>query len=117
MKFLTYCFFEPLSLPEHRSWDKDRGDPNRYYYNILAVILTNKILYPEYRTRIYFTNNIFDNPLSEIFNVLENESVDLFEFDFGYELTEPTIARMLPLWEDVEVFHTRDIDSVPTSVE
>jgi hypothetical protein len=117
MKLLTYCFFKPLSLPEHRSWDKDKGEPNRYYYNVPAAILTNKILYPEYRTRIYFTSNILENPLSEIFNVLEDENVDFFEFDSDYSLTEPTIARMCPLWEDVEIFHTRDIDSVPTSVE
>ena len=117
MKVMTYCFFEPLSLPEHRTWDKDKNDPNRYYYNVPATILTNRILYPEYRIRIYFTSNILKNPLSEAFSLLKDDSIDFFEFDFDYKLTEPTIARMCPLWEDVEVFHTRDMDSVPTEVE
>jgi len=117
MNVLTYCFFEPLSLPKHRTWDKDKGDPNRYYYNVPAAILTNKILYPEHKTNIYFTSNILNNPLSEMFSILQDDNINLFEFDFDYKLTEPTIARMCPLWEDVEVFHTRDIDSVPTSVE
>jgi hypothetical protein len=35
-----------------------------------------------------------------------------------YDLTEPAIWRMMPMWRrDVAIFHTRDIDSIPTEAE
>jgi len=116
MKLLSYSFFEPKILPQHRVWDADQGNISRYYYNIPAVILTNLLLFPDYRTRFYLTPNVMDNPLSEIFNIFQN-TVDIVSVNMEYEYTEPSILRMIPLWEDIDVMHVRDIDSVPTEVE
>ena len=65
-KLLSYCFFKPLILPQNRTWDKDWDKHDRYYYNIPAVLLTNRILYPDYKTLIFVTPNIYENPLSRI---------------------------------------------------
>lgn len=117
MKILSYSFFDPIHLPSHRFWDDYKNEISRYYYNIPAVILTNKILYPDYITRIYITKNTLDNPLCEVFNLFDD--INIFVVNMQYNLTEPSILRMMPLWEDniVEIFHTRDIDSLPTEIE
>jgi len=116
-KLLTYCFFKPLVLPQNRTWDKDWNKEDRYYYNIPAVVLTNKIIYPDYDTILYVTPNIFENPLSQIFDIFKDNFIQIIEIDLQYSMTEPMVLRMLPLWEDVEIFHTRDMDSVPTETE
>jgi len=116
-KLLSYCFFKPLILPQNRTWDKDWDKHDRYYYNIPAVLLTNRILYPDYKTLIFVTPNIYENPLSRIFKIFENESLELAEIDFKYSVTEPMVLRMVPLWEPTDIFHTRDLDSVPTETE
>ena len=119
-KVLSYCFFEPKVLPTHRFWDKDFDKQNRYYYNVPSVIMCNNLLFPEYTTRIYVTSNTFNNPLSQIFKLtsFKDLNLEIVELDIMYELTEPTIFRMQPVWEDgVDIVHTRDIDSVPTEAE
>lgn len=117
MKLMTYSFFKPLQMPERRSWDKARDDFNRYYYNLPATILTNRILYPDYNMRFFITSNVVENPLSDIFNCLSFDGMQLYEIQMDYKLTEPAIFRMMPLWEDVEVMHPRDIDSIPLELE
>jgi len=119
MKILSYCFFTPLQLPSHRSWDEYRNDIERYYYNIPTVLLMNRILYPDYRTRVYITDNTQGQPLMDIFNKLKDNSLEIVIVNMEYKLTEPSILRMIPLWEEgfIEIFHTRDIDSIPTEIE
>tara|TARA_R110000824_G_scaffold274672_1_gene463412 strand:- start:13987 stop:14853 length:867 start_codon:yes stop_codon:yes gene_type:complete len=117
-KIFSYCLFEPKELPSFRTWDKNKDEQSRYFYNILATILANRILYPDYVSRIYITPNIKDNKLYEVLEILSPEFVDIVLFDFEYKLTEPSISRMIPLWQDnVEVLHPRDLDSIPTDFE
>lgn len=115
-KIISYSFFEPKGLVRGRFWDKYAEDPLRYYYNIPAVILSNKIIYPEYDTLFYITDNSFGNPLSSIFNILK-DYVTIEAIDIDYSLTEPSTLRMMPVWENVKILLTRDIDSIPSKVE
>ncbi len=118
MKLLSYSFFEPKSMPQHRSWDKYKNEIDRYYYNVPAVVLTNYLLYPDYTIQIYMTPNVRENPLSKVFDILGEYNLNINVVHIDYEFTEPSIFRMIPLWrDDVSVFHTRDIDSLPTLVE
>jgi hypothetical protein len=120
MKILSYSFFEPKVLPQHRFWDKNKSEQNRYYFNIPAVVLTNKLLMPDYVTRIYLTRNVMYNDLAMVFKILKDVLANSLEFvvvDMNYELTEPSLLRMAPLWQEIEVFHTRDIDSIQTKIE
>jgi hypothetical protein len=106
-------------MPQHRLHDKHKSEKDRYWYNLLATTLTNSILYPEYNMLLYISPNITEHRLSNaifILNKLSNFSYQTVEME--YIGTEPAIWRMMPLWRrDVEVFHTRDIDSVPTEIE
>ena len=68
---------------------------------------------------LYISPNITEHKLVDAIhalNELQNFSFQTVEME--YSGTEPAIWRMMPLWRrDVEVFHTRDIDSVPTEIE
>ena len=116
-KVFSYCFFKPLTMPKMRFWDSCMDDFDRYYYNIPAVLLSNLILFPDYTTRIYITDNILENSLSEIFNVVQSDLIEFYEIKLDYKLTEPMVFRMEPLWSEIDMFHTRDMDSVPTEIE
>jgi hypothetical protein len=113
MKLFSYSFFEPKQLPDHRTWDKWRTESQRYWFNIPTIALLNKVLYPDYKTKFYLSPNIFNNPLSDVFNIFDIE-YEIIQREYSF--TEPAIWRMMPLWErNVEIFHARDIDSL-TSV-
>lgn len=114
-KIFSYSLFEPRIMPSHREWDKNKTDKKRYWYNIPTILFLNKILYPDYKTRFYLSTNIWENPLSKIFEYFDNIEVETIRRD--YSLTEPAIWRMMPLWQwDVDIFHARDLDSL-TSIE
>lgn len=118
MKILSYCLFEPKTLPMHRTWDPHLLNQERYWFNIPAVLLINKILYPSHITSIAISPNIQNHPLFE--GVLKLKTLNSFELKIieeDYNLTEPTLWRMRFLWDDIEVFHTRDLDSIPTESE
>lgn len=119
-KTFSYSLFEAKQLPQHRFWDRWKKDKERYWYNLLSLPLTNRILFPEYHMVFYVSPNIWENPLSQILKILAN-GLDKFEvhtINLDYSLTEPAIWRMMPLWHrDTGVFHPRDIDSLPSRKE
>ena len=119
-KVLSYCLFEPLTLPQHRHWDKWKNDGSRYWFNLPAVALANKILFPDYTMLLHVSKNVWENELSLVIKIL-GENIDTFEvrtIERDYNLTEPALWRMIPLWDrDVETFHTRDLDSLPNEDE
>ena len=106
-------------MPQHRLHDKHKSEKDRYWYNLIATTLTNSILYPKYDMLLYISPNIAECRFVDTIyalNELRNFSFQTVEME--YSGTEPAIWRMMPLWRrDVEVFHTRDIDSVPTEIE
>lgn len=115
-KVFSYSLFEPKHLPSHRSWDKWRNDNKRYWFNIPSILLINKLLYHDYEMYFYLSPNIWDNPLSDIFNIFDN--VKTITINREYNFTEPAIWRMMPLWErNIEVFHPRDVDSLTNDLE
>ena len=119
-KVFSYSFFEAKSLPQHRFWDRWKKDKERYWYNLLSLPLTNRILFPEYYMVFYVSPNIWDNPLSATLKILAS-NLDKFEVQtvsLDYSLTEPAIWRMIPLWNrDVDVLYPRDVDSLPSKKE
>jgi hypothetical protein len=115
---LSYSFFDPKILPNHRVWDSHKSNPVRYYFNVPAVILTNHILFPDHKIEIYTTKNTAESThgFFDIFEIL-SEFVDIEVVDFDYNLTEPSILRMKPLWKDLDCLHPKDIDSIITELE
>lgn len=115
---ISYSFFDPKALPQHRSWDIHKNNQFRYYFNVPATILTNAILFPNHTNILYITKNTRDaeHGLFEIFEVL-SDFIDIRIVSFDYNLTEPSILRMKPLWDDLDYCHPKDIDSVVTDLE
>lgn len=118
-KVLTYSLFGPKVLPQHRTHDKYKNDIERYWFNLPAAVLTNQVIYPDHIMRLYITPNIAEHKFFPVISILEeqpNFSYHLIERP--YHSTEPALWRMLPLWErDVDILHTRDIDSIPSETE
>jgi len=113
---ISYSFFDPKVLPTHRSWDSLKSNAERYYFNIPSIVLGNAILFPDSEIKFFITENTLLNELSTIFRVLENY-VTVVSVDMEYSLTEPSILRMIPLWENYDNVHTRDADSLITETE
>ena len=113
---ISYCIFEPLVMHSHRTWDENRMDSRRYWYNIPSLLIMNSILYPNISVRIYTTDSTQYHPLFEIFRVA---NCDVRIIERQYKTTsEPMLWRMMPCWDsDVECFFTRDVDSLPNRNE
>ena len=118
-KILSYSLFHPKVLPQHRFHDKWKQDRLRYWFNLPAAVITNKILYPDYQMVLHVSKNIWDQELSSALEIVDGmDNLTIETIDMDYTGTEPAIWRMMPLWSrEVEVFHTRDIDSIPTEME
>jgi hypothetical protein len=112
---LSYCLFEPLVMHSHRTWDENRMEPERYWYNLPSLLVMNDILYPEFETTFYISHSVQYHPLYE---VLRHSGVNIEVIDMTFEKTsEPMLWRMFPYWDDIDCFFTRDIDSLPNRDE
>jgi len=112
---ISYCLFEPLVMHSHRTWDENRLEPERYWYNLPSLLVMNDILYPDFSTTFYISHSIQYHPLFEILR-RSGVKVEVVERDFD-KTSEPMLWRMLPYWDDVDCFFTRDIDSLPNRDE
>ena len=55
-KLISYCFFLPKFIDNDRAvWDNLYDDYDRYWYNLPALLILDKILYPDYTKRFYIT--------------------------------------------------------------
>ena len=117
-KIISYSFFTPKNLYQHRSWDKyNKWD--RYWYNIPALMVTNKILYPEFDINIQLSSDIKESTHFPILEKLrDNFDINLIFNDTPYSNTEPTVWRFKPLFDKSnDIVLCRDIDSLPTKNE
>ena len=112
---ISYCLFEPLVMHSHRTWDESRLEPERYWYNLPSLLVMNDILYPDFSTTFYVSHSIQYHPLFEILRH-SGVNIEVVERDFD-KTSEPMLWRMLPYWDDVDCFFTRDIDSLPNRDE
>ena len=120
-KVLSYCLYEPKAMPQHRFWDPHKNDSARYWFNLPVLGMVNNILYSDFTMKIHVSENVWDNKLSKILEIMtsELENVVVETIDMEYDFTEPGIWRMRPLWarEAADIFHTRDLDSLPSEAE
>jgi len=118
MNCISYCLFETknISQREHRDWDVYRKEVDRYWYNIPAVYIINSILYPDFKMKLYISSNISQHPLYPLLQELnKQDNFTVFKSNSNYQNTEPTMWRMIPLWDkDTDILLCRDIDSLPT---
>ena len=94
------------------------GTQTRYWYTLLTSIVANLELYRGYSLRMYISADVRSHPISDILDDLSNSlPFQVFEIPGAYTATEPSMWRMRPLWEPVDEFICRDVDSVPTTEE
>jgi len=114
-KILSYSLFEPQKKYDGRFWDIHDGG-NRYWYNLPAMVVLNRLLYPDFKIYIYISSNIKNNPLYALLVLLQDKGhISLVEIELDYSNTEPTLFRYKPLLnQECDVLLCRDIDSLPT---
>ena len=112
---LSYCLFEPIHTHSHRTWDDNRLEEKRYWYNIPALYIANKILYPDYEIKFHVNDVMQYNPL---YTLLQSLDITIEEVNIPFTKTsEPMLWRMMPIWEDYDCVFSRDVDSIPNRNE
>ena len=112
---LSYCLFEPLHMHPHRTWDANRFEEERYWYNIPSLVIANSILYPKFKNRFYLSDGMQNHPVFPLLQYITD--VHLIKKSYT-NTSEPMLWRMMPLWDPtVDCFFTRDVDSVPNRQE
>lgn len=93
----------------------------RYWRTLLPTLISHIELYPGYQVRLHVSADAMVHPCSPIITSLKELLPDRFDYvlhEEPYVNCEPTLWRLLPLWDDsVDVFFCRDVDSVPSTEE
>lgn len=113
---ISYSLFDQEGKKFNRSGhDPFDKNPYRYWLNLPFVIILNKIIFPEFTTRLYIPKKLEENKYYPLLEEL-NEKIENFELKIinkEYFKTEPAIWRIIPLWDDnVEFLFCRDLDSI-----
>ena len=118
-KLISYCFFLPKFIDNDRAeWDDLYDDYNRYWYNLPALLILDKLFYPDYKKRFYVTKEVMKHPLSQVLTSCQDTHNIEIEVLRGQHKERTLICeRFRPFWEDWDVVLLRDIDSVPTIAE
>lgn len=116
---ISYSLFSSNNVHKNRTYDICNGSSDRYWFNIPAVIITNSIFYPKSKTLIHISKNLeshylfpFLNKISQEYNNFEIQSID-----YSYRNTEPTLWRLIPVWNGSDTVICRDIDSLVNESE
>ncbi len=118
MNVISYSLFKTKNIQQrlHRDWDKYRQEEDRYWYNIPAMYIINSIIYNDFVMKVYVSENISEHRLYPLLTELnKRDNFVLYKTNIEYKNTEPTMWRMMPLWnKDTDILLCRDIDSLPT---
>ncbi|MGV0949109.1 MAG: hypothetical protein ACOYB3_00245 [Azonexus sp.] len=94
------------------------GTQGRYWYTLLTSVVSNLELYKGFSIRLYIASDVRSHPISSILDELSDKlPMQVFEIPGAYTATEPSMWRLRPLWEPVDMLLCRDVDSVPTTEE
>lgn len=118
MNVISYSLFGTKNIQQrlHRDWDIYRQEEDRYWYNIPAIYIINSIIYDDFVMKLYVSENISEHRLYPLLKELnKRDNFFLYKTDISYTNTEPTMWRMIPLWDkETDILLCRDIDSLPT---
>ena len=120
MNVISYSLFEPRKFYDHRTWDANKLNEDRYFFNLPALCVVNRILYPNFSMRLTVCPSTAENPLFSFYKKL-SEIDSTFSYEVNteeYSGHEPALWRMNVLWEkDIDVALSRDLDSIPNKKE
>jgi hypothetical protein len=116
IKKISYSLFTPKKTYDHRFWDENRDDIQRYWFNIPAIYAINSFLFPEFKTFLYIDEQTTKHKLFPFLEEISKGNFTVVKED--YRGHEPSFWRMKPLWEkDVSFFMSKDIDSIVNEIE
>lgn len=113
----SYSLFEPISLFEDQRRHDPHNNKSRYWYNLPLIPIINSILFPSSKSVFYVSENIWENPLSDLLLQIEQrfEEVTVITKKCNYQSIEPTFWRFEPIFDTGnEYVFPRDIDSITT---
>ena len=120
MNIISYSLFKPRKFYDHRTWDDDKHNENRYFFNIPALCAVNRVLYPEFSMHLTVCPATESNPLFYLYQELCSRT-SFFSYSVNneeYEGHEPALWRIGLLWKKgVNVLLSRDLDSLPNREE
>lgn len=96
------------------------GDRLLYWRLIPLLIVANETFFPDFKMRFHVLSEIEQHPIYPLLKTLSEKTtmVELKIIEKPYKGLEPTIWRMMPLWDpDVHYLFSRDLDSLPCSEE
>jgi hypothetical protein len=120
MNFISYSLFSPKKFYEHRTWDKNNFNEERYFFNIPSLCAVNKILYPQFAMHLCICPETEKNPLFDFYKQLSyaDDSFSYSVFEEDYSGHEPALWRIKLLWQkNVSMLLSRDLDSLPNKEE
>ena len=120
MNIISYSLFKPRQFYEHRTWDENKFDENRYFFNIPALCAVNKVLYPNFSMHLTVCPDTETNPLFSFYRKLcEKDSTFSYSVNNEeYQGHEPALWRIALLWKKgVDLLLSRDLDSLPNKEE
>jgi hypothetical protein len=96
------------------------GREERYWNCLPTALATHAESYPDLTLRLNHSSDVVAHPFFPFLRALARRTgrIDLVPVARGYEGTEPTLWRMMPLWDRrVDLVLSRDLDSAPTREE
>ena len=117
---ISYSLFDQKDKKFDRSGhDQFNRVQNRYWLNIPFILLINKICIPNSETHFYVPKDLENNNMFFLLDKLNKDNyLKLHIINKSHSGTEPTIWRMMGLWEkDTDFCFCRDMDSVLSYVE
>lgn len=126
MKIISYSLFNSNNKNHNiRYWDDYKTISHRYLINLPAIILTNKILYPEYKTQLFIDNSIIKSEIYSFLQYLNSDKTFNFILKeikqdlFGNEVScVKKMWRYIPIWDkNNKIVFPRDLDSLPNTSE
>ena len=120
MNVISYSLFKPRQFYEHRTWDENKFDESRYFFNIPALCAVNKILYPNFSMHLAVCPDTEAHPLFSFYKTLcSKDSTFSYEVNTeDYQGHEPALWRIGLLWKKgVALLLSRDLDSLPNRQE
>jgi hypothetical protein len=116
---ISYSLFNPKQNHYHRTYDRCNTESNRYWYNIPALLIVNRLFYTDFYVRVQIDPSLQNHFLYPFLHSLM-QSYKMFQIavqNYAYINTEPTIWRMVPVWDHNNLVLCRDIDSIPNTAE
>lgn len=96
------------------------GRKDRYWAPVPMTLIVNSLIFSDFKMRFHIPPSILDHPFFSIIKRAskKTEFITYQIIDTPYKRTQPTLWRMMPLWDKkVKYMFCRDMDTIPMKDE